>query len=147
MRRAVLRIISICNLNSVEAYDYHENKWSYFPSMLSRRRNHTAISISNKMFVIGGRSNGVFGRCLNSCEVFDGVTRKFTFIKTLPDWVKKLNPSQIVSIGFNIYFFVKEKNNEVKVYNFDAKNYVIKLKTSVNFENTKSFSCTKVSMY
>ena len=65
--------------NTIEAYDYHENKWSYFPNMLSPRFNHTAISITNKMFMIGGRQDNF--------EVFDSVTRNFTYIKSVPKWI------------------------------------------------------------
>ena len=61
------RILKQVILNSVESYDYHENKWSYFPCMLSKRANHTAVSIGNKLFMIGGSSN--------NSEVFDSVTK------------------------------------------------------------------------
>ena len=57
-------------LKITETYNYHENKWSAFPCMLLRRANHTAVSISNKMFVIGG----YFNHSSNNCEVFDSVT-------------------------------------------------------------------------
>ena len=106
--------------------------------MLSRREKHCAVSISNKMFMIGG--------CSNSCEVFDSVTRKFTYIEFLPDWVNYLNRSQIVSFGYNIYFFVGDESTEVKVYSFDVKNCDITHQTSLSLENTKSFICTKVSV-
>ena len=37
---------------SVE-YDHHENKWTYLPDMMDGRYEHGAVSIGNKMFVIG----------------------------------------------------------------------------------------------
>ena len=40
----------IIKLKSIEGYDFYENKWYYFPEMLSPRSNHFAISIGNKMF-------------------------------------------------------------------------------------------------
>ena len=57
-------------LKTTEAYDYHEKKLPAFPRMLLRRANHTAVSISKKIFVIGG----YFNHSSNNCEVFDSVT-------------------------------------------------------------------------
>ena len=129
-------------LKSVEAYDYYVNKWSSFPFMFSKRSNHTAVSISNKMFMIGGSSV--------KCEIFDSVTRKFTFINPLPNLVNLdtyLNRNKTVSVGYNIYFFIKEENNVVNVHSYDVKNNVTTHKATLYLENTESFSCTKVSMY
>ena len=42
-------------LKSVEAYDYHENKRTYLPVMIEKRSYHAAVSMGNKMFVIGGK--------------------------------------------------------------------------------------------
>ena len=108
-------------LKSIESYDFHENKWYYFPDMLSPRVNHSAVSIGNKMFMIGGSKD--------YCEVFDSVTRKFTYIKTLPKWVRveELNSSyQVVSIGYKIYFFRKE-DNKVNVHSYNVKKQSLQL--------------------
>ena len=35
-------------LNSAEAYDFHKNKWSSFPSMLSPRASHTQLASVTK---------------------------------------------------------------------------------------------------
>ena len=40
-------------LKSVEAHEYYENKCTYLPDMIEKRFNHAAVSIGNKMFVIG----------------------------------------------------------------------------------------------
>ena len=53
-------------LKSVESYDHHENKWSYLPDMNCKRCDHGAVSISNKMFVIGGNWSTIV-----TGEVFD----------------------------------------------------------------------------
>ena len=131
----------VTQLNSVEAYDHHENKWYYYPRMLETRRNHTAVSIKNKMFVIGGEQNN------NSCEVFHSFTRKFTFIKSQISLINQISPSKIVSIGNNIYFFVKDESKDVKVYSYDVKNNFYCFKTCLKFENSEYFSCTKVPMH
>ena len=52
-----------------------KKKWAYLPDMIEERRDHAAVSIGNKMFVIGGdkTTNG---------EVFDSYSRKFKLIKS-----------------------------------------------------------------
>ena len=133
-------------LNTIEAYDYHENKWSCLPSMLSPRVNHTAVSISNKMIMIGGNSE--------NSEIFDSITRKFTYIKTFPKWVGKSkiylphrfnNPYQVVDIANKIYFFCI-KNMKVKVYRYDVRNDSFTFVTSRKTESLGKFSCIKVPM-
>ena len=62
------------NLKSVETYDHYENNWNYLPNMIEGRYKHFHISMSNKLFVIGGEYN-------LTLEVFDSVSRKFSYIK------------------------------------------------------------------
>ena len=62
---------------SVEAYDHYENKWTYLPDMQFRRWGHSAVSKSNKMFIIKGISKEY---SLLPCEVYDKVSNKFSFI-------------------------------------------------------------------
>ena len=89
--------------------------------MLSPRVDHTAVSSNNKMFIIGG-SKDYF-------ELFDSITRKFTYIKTLLNWTRTLglafyrrvnNPYQIVEIANNIYLFRME-NNKVNIHRYDVR--------------------------
>ena len=131
-------------LDSIESYDFHENKWTYLPSMLSPRVNHTAVSISNKMFMIGGNS-GYF-------EVFDSITREFTYILAFPnlasslklDWQRRVEYLyQIVDIGNKIYFFCKE-NDKVNVHILDVSNNSFTFKTSMEIEKFDKISCIKV---
>ena len=129
--------------NSVEAYDYHENKWSYLPNMLKPRAYHTAVSIGNKMIIIGSGF---------SSEVFDSVTRKFTYIKTFLKWTRTSelffqnqvnNSNQVVGIANKIYFF-RIKKKKVNVYRYDVRNDLFTFKTSIEMEKFKIFSCIKV---
>ena len=62
-------------LKSIESYDYYENKWTNLPNMLEERNDHAAVSMGNKLFVIGGRYT-------TNCEVFDSFSRKFTEINS-----------------------------------------------------------------
>ena len=137
--------------NSVEAYDYHENKWTSFPSMLSQRINHTALSIGNKMFIIGGSSDYP--------EVFDSVTRKFTYIENWPKIVRtsevglyhSFEPSlyfrlfQTVSIGYKIYIF-KEENNKVNIHCYDVRNNLFSFETSMESKKIDKVSYVKFPM-
>ena len=59
----------IYNLKSVEAYDFHENKWSFLPDMIQKKYCHGSVGLGNKLFVIGYTS-----------EVFDSLSRVFTEI-------------------------------------------------------------------
>ena len=133
-------------VKSIEAYDFHENKWNSFPDMLSPRNNHSAVSIGNKMFMIGGSSD--------YSEVFESVTRKFTYIKTLPKWVRTLKKDiferyeilyQVINIGYTIYFF-REEYNKVNVHSYDVRNNIFSFKTSMVKEifNFNKTNCIKV---
>ena len=59
------------NLNSVEVYYHHEDKWTFLPDMLFERYDHSAVSISDKMFIIGVCDHGY---PLLPCEVYDKVS-------------------------------------------------------------------------
>ena len=52
---------------SVEAYNHHEDKWIFLPDMQFGRRGHSAVSMGNKMFVIGGNIELPWQR--TPCEV------------------------------------------------------------------------------
>ena len=63
-------------LKSVEAYDYYENNWTHLPSMIQSRYKHLQVSMSNKLFAIGGQVSV-------SLDVFDSISRKFSSIRNL----------------------------------------------------------------
>ena len=114
-------------LKPIETYDFHKIKWNSFPSMLSPRKNHSALSIGNEMFTI---------RCSNDfSKVFDSVTKKFTYIKTLPKWVRTPEQDffeqyvilyQVVNVSYKIYFFRKE-DNKVNVHSYNVKKQSLQL--------------------
>ena len=86
------------DLKSVEAYDHHENKWNYLPDMIYERQRHGAVSMGNKMFVIGGFNT-------TSCEVFDSISREFTATKRIEVVGRDLLSA--VGIGNKILAFPK----------------------------------------
>ena len=65
------------DLRSVEAYDHHENKWTFLCNMITAKSNHSSISIGNKIFVIG------LGNLARS-EVYDNISRTFTVFSFNP---------------------------------------------------------------
>ena len=70
-------------LNSVEAYDHHEDKWTFLPDMLFERCGHAAVSMSNKIFIVGGFNEGPFkGHYKEPCEVYDKVSNNFSCIES-----------------------------------------------------------------
>ena len=60
---------------SVEAFDYYENKWTYLPEMIDKRCDQAAVSMGNRMFVIGGSYT-------TSSEIFSSFSSKFTQINS-----------------------------------------------------------------
>ena len=100
-------------LPTVESYDHHENKWTNLPKMIIGRYDHGAVSMGNKMFVIGGRS-------LLSCEVFDSISRIFSYIKEIEN-IKSfhLGSSPAVINGEKILVYpnvTNYKNRKVHIY-------------------------------
>ena len=67
------------SLKSVESYDYHEDKWIFLPDMIFERCGHAAVSMGNKMFIIGGFDEGIYTL---PCEVFDKFSNKFSCIES-----------------------------------------------------------------
>ena len=123
-------------LKSVEAYNHHENKWTHLPDMINERKGHGSVSMGNKMFVIGGNWN-------MNCEVFDSISRKFTFIKKIE--VVDINCFSVVGIGNVIFAFPKHyssTNKSVQVY--DVLNDQWRVKEVDLFENIFVDSCSKL---
>ena len=130
---------SYSKLKSSESYCLHENKWTQFSDMIQSRVDHSSVTIANKLFVIDGDYK-------NSCEVLDGVTNKFVFIKCLnrSNFVNKI---EAVSIGYKIYVFRETKDANKGKYNRSDMfvYYYNKEKNALNLENDLNFECKVVS--
>ena len=61
------------NLNTVEAYCNVDNTWSAMPKMVNARHNHRLVATKSKLFVFGG--------FIDTCEVFDNLSNKFSILK------------------------------------------------------------------
>ena len=86
------------NLKSVEAYDYHENKWTCSPDMINKRACHGQVSMGNKLFVLGGFYEF-------TCEVFDSISRKFTSLNKIVKPEECGCAMSAVCIGYKIIIF------------------------------------------
>ena len=118
------------NLKSVEAYDYHENKWTFLPDMIKERYCHDAVSMGNKMFIVGGNYT-------TNCEVFDSRSRKFTTISSeiisdLQDWCL-----DAFSIGNKIVMFHKNPHTESAVYLYEVDKEKL---SNIEYDFTKNMS-------
>ena len=129
-------------LSSVEAYDYYENKWDFLPCMINKRCLHGAVSMGNKLFVIGGDYN-------TSCEVFDSISIKFTSIKQLVQSCFKYVSA--VSIGDKVLIFgsgYRAGKERCYTYYVDENEWYCKSNFCFNFEElgclSKQFKYTFV---
>ncbi|XP_078703743.1 kelch-like protein 24 [Branchiostoma floridae x Branchiostoma belcheri] len=85
-------------LNSVEVYTPASNKWSpcsaYLPQAL---RDHTAVSVDDKMYVIGGRtSSGEPCMEVLSCA-FSNTTEDWRHVSSLPNAMLRLKAAAVQS--------------------------------------------------
>ena len=109
-------------IKAVEAYDYHENKWTKIPDMLEKRIHHILKSIENKMFVIS-RHLG------QRCELFDSVSRKFSYVKAC-SFSNSLNfcfsdEQNAFCVGKSVFLFSPNKNCFV-VYDFEKSEWSLR---------------------
>ena len=91
-------------LKSVEAFCFHENKWTQLPDMLQRKSGHSTVSLGNKMFLIARYFS-------DSCEVYDSLTSKFTLLKRpYEKYINcyALNTTTII-VGYKIHVFMVKK--------------------------------------
>ena len=131
---------------SVEAYCFHENKWTRLPDMLNERSFHGTVSIVNKLFVIGGDNS-------TTCEVLDSKTNKFVYVKDvqhIENIDRFLLQFHAIPLGNKIHVFQEKTESYLKDENhFLTFSYELKQKTwiplgSCEFERFGVFSCAKV---
>ena len=131
------------DLKSVEAYCFHENKWTQLPDMLKGKCDHDIVSTGNKIFVISRMDN------IDS-EVFDSITNKFTLLKENPH---KNNidcysiKSSAISVGYKIHGFIDEgfeEKSKVSIFCYDVIDKCWSSDDTCNIECYDSFSCAKM---
>ena len=102
-------------LKSVESYDYYDNKRTFLPNMVEGRSCHAAVSMGNKMFVIGGIRT-------TKCEVLDSFSGNFTLIKPFSSQSTRENSEfGAVCIANNIFVWHENHvSEETKIYTYDV---------------------------
>ena len=125
-------------LMSVETYDYYENKWTYLPDMIEERSLHAAVSMANKMFVIGRSYT-------TTCDIFDSYSGNFTYIKTMNLPTKFVSPYRAVCIGQNIVVLSTKRTKQfgTKLIIYDVNSNQWSEKEWSFLKNLIDFSCVK----
>ena len=90
-------------LDSVEVYDFARWEWTLLPPLRRPREECAAIVVQNKLYVIGGFSDGSY---LSDCEVLDlSRPQQRGFIRLQNDLPEALTSLTVVSRGHWIYVF------------------------------------------
>ena len=87
--------------NTVEAYDWGHDKWSYMPSMIHGRYSHNLVAVKNKLFVVGGEPTAC-------CEVYDSCCKTFVAMKSPSRHFKLDFATTAVLIGNRIVLFRRD---------------------------------------
>ena len=80
-------------LNSVEKYNFEEDKWTYVSDMNIERRAHSACVFQDKIYVVGGVNNN--GSIVREIECYDIATNRWSIIGKTVD---ELLNHQLVTI-------------------------------------------------
>ena len=64
--------------NTVEKYEFDEEKWVYVSSMNTERSSHAACVLNRKIYVVGGLD--ATGEAINTIECFDPITDSWTVV-------------------------------------------------------------------
>ena len=105
--------------NTVEVYDHAADKWSYMPNMIFGRSFHSLVAVRSKLFAIGSYNE-------RTCEVYDGFTKTFALIKTLPPTNIEFNLdfSRPISIGSKVQIF-ERRSARVATYDVDEEKWSV----------------------
>ena len=125
------------NLNTVEAYCNVDNTWSAMPKMVNARHNHRLVATKSKLFVFGG--------FIDTCEVFDNLSNKFSILKK-PETLRfgDYRVQDAISVGGKVLVFLS-RSSKVAVYDFDRNIW-----TEEKFEATKDidlYVCVKLPKF
>ena len=99
--------------------------------MLEERNGHSACSMGNKLFIIGGYKSYSF-------EILESVSRKFCHIKH-----KSIGMNKSLCLGKQIYVYPSNRR-DVFVYNTDEKNWLIENLNLYNSTKNSWLGCVKL---
>ena len=88
-------------IKTLKLFDHYLNKWSFLPDMQIARSETGVVTQGNKLFVTLGID--IHFNFLNTSEVYDSISQKFTFIAS---------SSKMSSYLFCSYF---KENNIIKL--------------------------------
>ena len=119
--------------NTVEYFDFCNNKWQFMSKMIRFRHQHQSIGIKNKLYLLGGARE-------LSCEVFDMYTKTSTFLKKPSISIERYN-SSVLAIGNRILVI---RNDEDLAEYFDVENKKwTKMDELQLFKKFSTFCCVK----
>ena len=121
---------------TVESYDVFSNTWKYMPSLIEIDRDHSMVSVKNKLFVFGRVYFNTY------CEVFDKTSNKFVTLKSL-DFIGSFG-MKAVSVG-NKILLLKHKTKHVLCYDVDKDEWLRESCEAI--EDIGDYSLIKVPVY
>ena len=105
--------------------------------MNEERRGHAAVSMGNKMFVIGGYRS-------SSSEIFDSLSRKFTLLKPFSKLCNiDASHSRVLCVGNRIIIFDNIYGHESKLYVYNVDKQIISNVDCAVSKNIYEFNCVK----
>ena len=129
----------------VESYDHHLDEWTLLPDMREGRSCPGLLARGNKLYVVGG------GEFESSHEVYDCVTKSFTFIASyeLKGWTK--NEKFLVTSGNSVFVFtcqMEHDDNETKVFvpTYDTVKNVWRTTTKTYCQNIDTYGHSTIKL-
>ena len=106
--------------------------------MIEERKCHAAVSMGNKMFVIGGYNN-------STCEIFDSYSRKFSYIEMMNFTTLYQPYFEAVCIGQTIVAFYRKQTepNGTNILIYDVNKNQWTEKFCSVLKNLSDSSCVK----
>ena len=125
-------------LKSVEAFDHRLDRWLFLADMQTERLDPGAVAKGNKLFVINGF-------CESRCEVYDSVSKKFSFIASRGFRYSLELSCHPVIFGNNIVVLSRDVFNDDLVCKYDieknewleSRSQLLKSKLPVNYSIVK----------
>ena len=125
-------------LNSVETYDYYENKWTHLADMIEERQSHSSVSMGNKLFLFPGSRN-------STCEVFDSFSRLFCYIKANKGFTYDMLSFHAVGISNQIIIIctmLDWRKTKLFTYNVETNDWKL-INCCTTLKKKHGFNCAK----
>ena len=121
-------------VNWADSYDVYEDAWTPMPDMVVERKCHKLVAVESKLFVIGGR--------FFTCEVYDGMSKKFVELRCpFP-----MERCQALSVGSKIFVFGSYTWVGSASYDFKEDKWSEESRDEITGA-VLDFSCVKLPFY